>query len=101
MGVTRSARLPAALDRWLESRMNAHLHKSPSEVLVELIHGGLRLRDGYMSIHRRRLEELLRLGERETLEAYRTCLRDTFGDAYVEHLDRWLDADGVAKMSTL
>lgn len=95
MGPTRSTRLPTPLDEWLESRLAIHRHKSASEILVELIHGGLRLRDGYMSIHRRVLEELRRAGEPARYESYRGCLRDTFGDEYVAHLDRWLEADGV------
>ena len=62
MGPTRSTRLPAALDEWLESRLMLHRDKSVSEILLELIHGGLRLREGYMAIHRRVLEA--RLAER-------------------------------------
>jgi hypothetical protein len=27
--------------------------------------------------------------------AYLRCLTDTFGPEYVEHLERWLEADGV------
>src|SRR3981081_922994 len=59
MGPTRSTRLPAALDEWLESRLVLHREKSVSEILLELIHGGLRLREGYMAIHRRVLEARL------------------------------------------
>ena len=96
MGPTRSTRLPAALDEWLESRLMLHRDKSVSEILLELIHGGLRLREGYMTIHRRVLEA--RLSEDPaSYEAYRACLLDTFGQQYVEHLDRWLEADGVRK----
>jgi hypothetical protein len=87
-------RLPIALDEWLESRMAAHPHRSASDLLVELVHGGLRLRDGYMSIHRYALEA------RSTTPAayaeYRASLYDTFGPEYVEHLERWLEADGIA-----
>lgn len=97
MGPTRSTRLPASLDTWLEARMSIHRHRSPSEMLIELIHGGLRLRDGYMSIHRRVLEELTRTGDTLGCTAYRACLRDTFGEEYVDHLDRWLEADGVSQ----
>ena len=59
MGPTRSMRLPRALDTWFEERLARHLERSPSEVLVALVHGGLRLREGYMAIHRRVLEERL------------------------------------------
>jgi hypothetical protein len=100
MGPTRSTRLPIALDRWLESRLLLHADKSVSEILLELIHGGLRLREGYMAIHRRVLEERLN-GQAREYDAYRACLLDTFGAQYVEHLDRWLEADGVLKTTTV
>ena len=62
-------------------------------LLVELVHGGLRLRDSYMSIHRYALEA--RAGDATAYGEYRTALHDTFGPEYVEHLERWLEADGV------
>ncbi len=93
-GPTRSLRLPVALDDWFEARMRAHPHRSASDLLVELIHGGLRLRDAYMSIHRYALEA--RVGAPAAYAEYRTCLCDSFGPEYVEHLERWLDAEGVA-----
>jgi hypothetical protein len=99
MGPTRSTRLPISLDRWLESRLLLHREKSVSEILLELIHGGLRLREGYMAIHRRALEERLAAHPRE-YDVYRACLLDTFGAQYVEHLDRWLEADGLVKTTT-
>ncbi len=95
MGPTRSVRLPAALDAWYEERRARFSERSPSEVLVALVHGGLRLREGYMAIHRNRLEELARADGRD-YATYLGCLRDTFGSEYVEHLERWLAADGVA-----
>jgi hypothetical protein len=93
-GQTRSMRLPLALDDWFESRLQAHPQRSASEVLVELVHGGLRLRDGYMSIHRHQLEQ--RAAVPAAYDEYLTCLRDTFGSEYVEHLERWLAADRVS-----
>lgn len=75
-----------------------HRNKSSSEVLIELIHGGLRLRDGYMSIHRRALEHVLRSGDAAAYATYRACLIDTFGHEYIEHLESWLDADGVPRL---
>ena len=96
MGPTRSTRLPAALDEWLESRLMLHREKSVSEIMLELIHGGLRLREGYMAIHRRVLEARL-ADDPASYDAYRACLLDTFGQQYVDHLDRWLEADGVRK----
>jgi hypothetical protein len=95
MGPVRSFRLPGPLDAWLEERLGLHLHKSFSEVIVELVHGGLRLREGYMPVHRRSLERLTVAGEDERLSAYRLALEDTFGSEYLAHLDKWLEADGV------
>jgi hypothetical protein len=64
-------------------------------MLVALIHGGLRLRDGYMAIHRRVLEHYLRTNETESYSIYTHSLADTFGDDYVNHVERWLVADGL------
>ncbi|GAC1618360.1 MAG: hypothetical protein NVS4B13_11140 [Candidatus Elarobacter sp.] len=100
MGPTRSTRLPAALDEWLESRLLLHRDKSVSEILLELIHGGLRLREGYMAIHRHALERRMEAGA-VAYETYRACLLDTFGPRYLEHLDRWLEADGLVKTTTV
>lgn len=88
-------RLPHALDRWLCERLERHPEQSPSEVLVGLVHGGLRLRDGYMAVHRRELERCLVAGQTDAYATYLRCLLDTFGPEYVEHLGRWLAADGV------
>jgi hypothetical protein len=92
-GAARSFRLPIALDDWFEVRMRAHPHRSASDLLVELVHGGLRLRDGYMSIHRHALEA--RVHDAPAYANYRTCLLDTFGADYVEHVESWLEADGI------
>jgi hypothetical protein len=100
MGPTRSTRLPAAIDAWLESRLVLHRDRSVSEILLELIHGGLRLREGYMAIHRRVLEERL-AGDPLAYDAYRACLLDTFGPQYLEHLDRWLEADGIVRPASV
>jgi hypothetical protein len=95
-GPTRSTRLPGPLDEWFQQRLDARRELSPSELLVALIHGGLRLRDGYMAIHRRTLEDFIAAGRTADYEAYVRCLLDTFGRDYVEHLRRWLEADGYA-----
>ena len=71
-------------------------HRSVSEILVEAIDGGLRLREGYMAIHRRVLEERAG-GDPAAYEAYRACLLPHVGPQYLEHLDRWLEADGVTQ----
>jgi len=95
MGPTRSMRLPLALDRWFEERLARNQERSPSEVLVALVHGGLRLREGYMAIHRRVLEHYVTSGQTEVYAAYRRCLLDSFGPEYVDHLEKWLVSDGV------
>jgi hypothetical protein len=96
MGQTRSTRLPASLDRWFEERLALHPMRSPSELLVELIHGGLRMREGYMAIHRRTLERLILRHDAIAYSSYVHCLFDTFGREYVEHLEAWLRADGLS-----
>ncbi|MFY9779158.1 MAG: hypothetical protein WAJ85_01445 [Candidatus Baltobacteraceae bacterium] len=96
MGPTRSLRLPRPLDEWFVERLERHSERSPSEVLVQLVHGGLRLREGYMAIHRRALEQLVSAGEAGVYAAYVRCLTDTFSAEYVAHLENWLAADRVA-----
>jgi hypothetical protein len=95
-GPTRSTRLPLALDRWFCERLEFHPANSPSELLIALIHGGLRLRDGYMLVHRRTLERYLISGRQDQYDLYMSCLLDTFGPDYVRHLERWLEADSIA-----
>jgi hypothetical protein len=95
MGTTRSVRLPRALDVWFDERLQRQPERSSSEVLVALVHGGLRLREGYMAIHRRMLEQFIASRQDDVYAAYLRCLTDTFGPQYVEHLERWLQADGV------
>lgn len=95
MGPTRSVRLPRALDEWFAQRLERHRERSSSEILVQLVHGGLRLRDGYMAIHRRMLEQHLAAGDEAAYAGYVACLNDTFGHEYVAHLERWLAADRI------
>ncbi len=95
-GPTRSVRLPRALDEWFVERMERHRERSSSELLVQLVHGGLRLREGYMAIHRRTLERYASSGESDAYATYVACLTDTFGTEYVGHLEKWLEADRTA-----
>ena len=95
MGPTRSTRLPRAIDEWFSARLALRPEASASEFLVALIHGGLRLREGYMAVHRRQLEDLAAAGREGDCDTYLRCLLDTFGPEYVGHLTRWLEADGV------
>jgi Arc/MetJ-type ribon-helix-helix transcriptional regulator len=99
MGPVRSFRLPGPLDAWLEERLALHLHKSFSEVIVELVHGGLRLREGYMAVHRHALERLAREEDPHTAAGYRRALEDTFGPGYLDHVDKWIAADAAAEAS--
>lgn len=95
MGPTRSVRLPRALDEWFAERLDRHRERSSSEILVQLVHGGLRLREGYMAIHRRALEYLIASGNAAAYAAYVQCLTDTFSAEYVAHLERWLESENV------
>ncbi len=99
MGPTRCTRLPRALDEWFTTRLALTPEKSPSEFLIALIHGGLRLRDGYMAIHRRALEHYLSAAEADRYAVYRRSLLDTFGAEYVEHVERWLAANGIKRLA--
>jgi hypothetical protein len=54
-GAVGKTRSPRALDEWFTERLERHPEQSATELLVQLIHGGLRLREGYMAIHRRLL----------------------------------------------
>ena len=94
-GPTRSTRLPHALDVWFEERLARTPERSASEILVELVHGGLRLREGYMAVHRRVLEHYITSDQTEVYTVYGRCLIDTFGKSYFDHLERWLAADGL------
>jgi len=96
MGPTRSMRLPRTLDEWFAERLERHPERSPSEMLVQLIHGGLRLREGYMAIHRRVLEQYVSSGESDHYAAYVRCLTDTFGPEYVSHLGIGSPPSGLA-----
>lgn len=97
MGPTRSMRLPQALDEWFAERLTRHPERSPSAILVQLVHGGLRLREGYMEIHRRVLEQYLASGATDTYAAYVQCLLDTFGSEYVAHLNDWIAAERTTR----
>jgi len=94
VGSTRSLRLPHQLDQWFEERLTLRSDKSSSDLLVELVHGGLRLRHGYMAIHRRELERLITDNDDTGYRTYLRALLDTFGKSYADHLVKWLQADG-------
>jgi len=101
-GKTRSTRLPRALDEWFIERLDRHPEQSATELLVQLIHGGLRLREGYMAIHRRALEERGGpAGASAEYVTYARCLVDTFGQEYLDHLERWLEADHARPFRTV
>ena len=76
-------------------RLDRHPERSSSELLVALVHGGLRLRESYMAIHRRVLEHYVLSGQGDVYAAYVRCLNDTFGPEYVQHLESWLESEGV------
>lgn len=94
MGPTRSTRLPRAIDDWFAARLSVRPDLSASELLIALIHGGLRLREGYMAVHRRELERHLADQRFDEFRIYVRALIDTFGPPYAAHLLSWLRADG-------
>lgn len=95
LGVVRSLRLPHDLDRWFEERLRTEKDRSASEILLEAIHGGLRLERGYMHRQRSALAALIEAGDRTGYESYCRALADSFGSAYVRHVEAWLASDGI------
>ncbi len=98
-GPVRSLRLPRELDAWFEERLTQEPERSATELLLALMHGGLRLRPGYMVTHRRALESILLTGNLTRYETYLGVLSDTFGARYVEHLQKWLESDGIVSVN--
>jgi hypothetical protein len=91
----RSLRLPLELDCWFEQRLRDEAERSASDILLEAVHGGLRLEPGYMARQRRALEQLVATRDRAGYESYLRALRESFGQAYADHLEAWLLADGI------
>lgn len=94
-GPVRSLRLPLELDRWFERRLREDAVRPASDILLEAVHGGLRLQRGYM---RRQYDSLAALVAGHDLRRYETYIRaldDSFGSGYVKHLEAWLRSDGV------
>jgi hypothetical protein len=99
-GTVRSLRLPEELDRWFEQRLREDARRPASDILLEALHGGLRLQKGYMLRQRRALEGLVRANDRAGYESYVRALADSFGSAYVKHLEAWLVAEGITPFDT-
>ena len=94
-GPVRSLRLPLELDEWFEQRLRDDAAQPASEILLEAVHGGLRLQAGYMSRQHRALGALALANDRARYESYLRALADSFGSTYVRHLEAWLLADGI------
>jgi hypothetical protein len=94
-GPVRSLRLPRDLDLWFEQRLRDEAARPASDILLEAVHGGLRLRDGYMRRQRHALGLLIAANDRARYESYVRALADSFGSGYVTHLEAWLRADGM------
>jgi hypothetical protein len=94
-GPVRSLRLPLELDEWFEERLRHDASRAASDILLEAVHGGLRLQAGYMSRQRRALGAMAIANDRARYESYARALADSFGSAYVRHLEAWLLADGI------
>jgi len=97
LGPVRSLRLPLGVDRWFEERLREEADVPASELLLRLIHSGLRLRAGYMRRHYERLRRIEDAGDASMREGYLAALYDAFGELYVAHLVSWLAADDVLK----
>jgi hypothetical protein len=95
-GPVRSLRLPLELDDWFEQRLRDDALRSASDILLEAVHGGLRLQPGYMTRHHRVLSALAAADDRAGYESYVAALTDSFGSAYVKHLEAWMAAEGTA-----
>lgn len=94
-GPVRSLRLPFALDEWFEQRLREEATRPASDILLEAVHGGLRLAPGYMNRQHHSLTALAAANDRSRYESYVRALTDSFGSAYVSHLEAWLAADGI------
>ena len=90
LGPVRSLRLPNAIDHWFEERLRDDPCRPASDVLLVLIHGGLRLRPGYMERQRSEILRLIGEDDQVGLDAYFMALHNTFNDAYVNHLKQWI-----------
>jgi len=99
-GSVRSLRLPRALDEWFEQRLRDEVSRSASDILLEAVHGGLRLQPGYMTRQHRALGALGAANDRARYESYVDALTDSFGSAYVKHLEAWLTAEGAPPVDT-
>jgi len=95
MGSVRALRLPRALDAWFEARLRDRPTMSASALLLELVHGGLRLSPGYMARHRASLVRLENDPKGRCI--YVDALRETFGLRYVEHLETWIEDERATK----
>jgi hypothetical protein len=94
-GPVRSLRLPFELDEWFERRLREDAERPASDILLEAVHGGLRLEPGYMRRHRRTLGALAAANDAKGYDSYVRALTDSFGSGYVKHLEAWLLADGI------
>jgi len=95
LGPVRSLRLPLELDAWFEQRLRDDFARPASDILLEAVHGGLRLEAGYMRRQHAALAALASVGDDAGYESYVRALADSFGGAYVKHLEAWLLADGI------
>lgn len=93
----RSLRLPLDLDEWFERRLREDPARPASDILLEAVHGGLRLARGYMTRQHAALRELAATNDGAGYASYVRALTDSFGSAYVAHLEAWLAADGLGE----
>ena len=75
LGQVRSLRLPLELDEWFERRLREDVRRCASDVLLEAVHGGLRLQPGYMWRQRVTLTSLAHRRRMESLRLVPCCAR--------------------------
>jgi len=95
LGPVRSLRLPFELDEWFEQRLRDDAARPASDILLDAVHGGLRLQRGYMVRQHLALSAFAAANDRVRYESYVRALADSFGSTYVKHLEAWLVADGI------
>lgn len=95
LGPVRSLRLPLELDEWFEQRLRDEAARPASDILLDAVHGGLRLQPGYMLRQHLVLSAFVAAHDRIRYESYVRALADSFGSTYVKHLEAWLVADGI------
>ena len=84
-GPVRALRLPY-VDAWFEQPLREEPQRSSSELLLRVMHAGLRVRSGHFQRHVAALKKLSAEGAEGDLQTYLWALADTFDAHYVQHV---------------